>query len=80
HLDLGADHLAARALADAKYPSTLTQLKDLQARSLVSFPFRWPQGSSSLRRKSLRLGSLLVDTALRREGVVPDDHPRYFAL
>ncbi len=79
-LDLAADHLAARVLATLRCEGSLVELKELQARSLAMFPFTWPQGASSRRRKSLRLASLRLDAALRRArpGLIPER--RYLAV
>ncbi len=65
HLDLAADHAAAR-LAHAAVPRhSLAQIKDVQGRSLVKFPVGWMHTAASRARKALRLVSLRLDFAIR---------------
>jgi hypothetical protein len=72
HLDLSADHVAACALADAR-GHDLLRLKDLQGRSLSSFPLGPSHGYGSRYRKSLRLLGARADLLARQAGCLPND-------
>ncbi len=70
HLDLGADHVAACALAHAKYADQLLWLKDLQGKSLQAFKVGSHHGFGSRYRKSLRLLALRVDLIAREQNLL----------
>ena len=71
HVDLGADHVAALAVADTFAKWSLEWLKDLAGRSTLAFPAS-PYGTAASRaRKSQRLVGLRLDYLVRRHGRVP---------
>jgi hypothetical protein len=77
HLDLGADHAAARSLARATEGQSLAMLKDLQGRSLAAFPYGPTHSVAARGRKSQRLVDIRLDYLVRRQGLVPADANYY---
>lgn len=68
HLDLTADHGAARTVSKATPEWSELWLKDLQGRSLDEFPARWTHTAASRARKAARLVGLRVDYLARQQG------------
>jgi hypothetical protein len=65
HIDLGADHAAARLLSLAVPRWSLSWLKDLQGRSLVNFPAGRFHTAAARARKAQRLVGLRLDLLAR---------------
>lgn len=68
HVDLGADHVAALAVASAFPKWDVTWLKDLQGRSLVAFPVSPYNTAGGQARKAQRLIGLRLDYLARTTG------------
>lgn len=71
HVDLGADHAAALAVASAFPRWDVTWLKDLQGRSLVAFPVSPYNTAAGQARKAQRLIGLRLDYLARTTGSIP---------
>ncbi|HEX5754476.1 MAG TPA: hypothetical protein VFZ09_50295 [Archangium sp.] len=71
HLDLSADHAAARLAHQAVPRWTLTWLKDLQGRSLLGYPVGRGHTAASRDRKASRLISLRLDYLVRAASTAP---------
>ncbi|MBN8231218.1 hypothetical protein JYK02_27235 [Corallococcus macrosporus] len=71
HLDLSADHAAAKLAHQAEPRWTLAWLKELQSRSLFSYPAGRGHTSASRGRKTTRLVSLRLDYLVRAASQPP---------
>jgi len=71
HLDLSADHAAARLVHRAVPRWTLAWLKDLQGRSLLGYPVGRGHTAASRGRKTSRLISLRLDYLVRAASNAP---------
>jgi len=72
HADLGADHVAALAVAEAFPKWRLDWLKDLQGKSLIAFPAESQNTAAGRARKAYRLVGLRLDHVLRLEGAAAE--------
>lgn len=71
HLDLSADHAAAQLTRRAEPRWTLAWLKELQSRSLFSYPAGRGHTTASRGRKTARLISLRLDYLVRTSSRTP---------
>jgi hypothetical protein len=71
HLDLSADHAAARLAHQAVPRWSLSWLKDLQGRSLLGYPVGRGHTAASRGRKTSRLLSLRLDYLVRAASKAP---------
>ncbi|MGK0359993.1 MAG: hypothetical protein ACI9U2_002299 [Bradymonadia bacterium] len=72
-LDLAADHFAALAIARMDGPLGLIDLKNMQGRSLCSYPVGGVHSRAARLRKARRVVSLRADVLLRGAGMIRPD-------